>query len=814
MPIIKTTFLLLLLSLSFTSKAQYNEAMCILLKQQMHEYRFNTSNKNYRSAARNYEKNCKNPTPVNNAAAFEKLEQQTKEVAPVNSTAAANPRVHSGAIQAEPEETTAPIAEQTVEPIEQQMPAIEPEVQEPEPAEQTSASAEQTKIPAKVDRITISDAPKEPVVESTTSSAIQDQTTEIKTQSVEAATAEKPAKPEVKAEPAPKPAPTPAPMPEPIPANSDSSSSSLLMPSLIVLLVLLVAGLVIVRIRQSKKADADSELEQSLMQAKALKAAAEAQAAAEKEAEELKAATAAVLAEEQEHPHEDSYPLANDTFTATETDNNDELSELMHFSAQRDKEEQESETSPEQPPAEDFADAHQFEDLELGYDEKNANDADDDFLDEQRELEQELKLASLEDSSYSINEEAEPQAEEVEQDEPELEEPSYTASSSFGFDEYSTKEPIEDEPLTPEPFADTDNNEPEKPELEEPSFTSSSSFGFDEYSTKEPIADDEPVLAEIEELEKSEIDELEKPEFEEPSFTSSSSFGFDEYSTKEPIADDEPVLAEIEELEKPEIDEFEKPEIVELEQPEIEEPSFTASSSFGFDEYSTKEPIADDEPVLAEVEELAKPDIDELDKPDIDKLEKPEIEELSFTSSSSFGFDEYTTKEPIAEDEPSKDEVPEYDLSSLMGDDLSFADHFNEDEHTVTAPSTTDEHDDISDDDLAKALQALEQELQDEPASVNVEEPSQPVVETVDLSDELSEDDKLEEIDSDSDNDADKEPEQQDDKPYNPFANLSLDPSWDPNSDEKPVIESKTKQPKSQALIDAEERAKQFKTDE
>ncbi|WP_370317863.1 hypothetical protein [Pseudoalteromonas sp.] len=766
MPIIKTTFLLLLLSLSFTSKAQYNEAMCILLKQQMHEYRFNTSNKNYRSAARNYEKNCKNPTPVNNAAAFEKLEQQTKEVAPVNSTAAANPRVHSGAIQAEPEETTAPIAEQTVEPIEQQMPAIEPEVQEPEPAEQTSASAEQTEIPAKVDRITISDAPKEPVVESTTSSAIQDQTTEIKTQSVEAATAEKPAEPEVKAEPAPKPAPTPAPMPEPIPANSDSSSSSLLMPSLIVLLVLLVAGLVIVRIRQSKKADADSELEQSLMQAKAIKAAAEAQAAAEKEADELKAATAAVLAEEQEHPHEDSYPLANDTFTATETDNNDEFSELMHFSAQRDKEEQESETSPEQPPAEDFADAHQFEDLELGYDEKNANDADDDFLDEQRELEQELKLASLEDSSYSINEEAEPQAEEVEQDEPELEEPSYTASSSFGFDEYSTKEPIEDEPLTPEPFADTDNNEPEKPELEEPSFTSSSSFGFDEYSTKEPIADDEPVLAEIEELE------------------------------------------------KPELDEFEKPEIVELEQPEIEEPSFTASSSFGFDEYSTKEPIADDEPVLAEIEELAKPDIDELDKPDIDKLEKPEIEELSFTSSSSFGFDEYTTKEPIAEDEPSKDEVPEYDLSSLMGDDLSFADHFNEDEHTVTAPSTTDEHDDISDDDLAKALQALEQELQDEPASVNVEEPSLPAVETVDLSDELSEDDKLEEIDSDSDNDADKEPEQQDDKPYNPFANLSLDPSWDPNSDEKPVIESKTKQPKSQALIDAEERAKQFKTDE
>ena len=702
MPIIKTTFLLLLLSLSFTSKAQYNEAMCILLKQQMHEYRFNTSNKNYRSAARNYEKNCKNPTPVNNAAAFEKLEQQTQETAPVNSATAANPAVHSGAIPAEPEEVIAPVAEQTSELIEQPIPQMEPEVQQPE----------QTEMPGKVDRITISDAPK-PQAEPASSPAVQEQVVEVETQSADAeiAVAEKPADPAPQAEPAPKslptPAPIPDPIPEPIPANNDGSSSSLLMPSLIVLLVLLVAGLVIVRIRQSKKADANSELEQSLLQAKALKAAAEAQAAAEKEADELKAATAAVLAEEQEHPHEDSYPLADETFTATETDNNDELSELMHFSAQRDKEEQESESSSEQAD-EEFANAHQFNDLELGYDEKNANDADDDFLDEQRGLEQELKLASLA-SSYSINEDAEPQAEEVEQDEPELEEPSYTASSSFGFDEYAAKEPI---------------------------------------------------------------------------------------------ADDEPVLAEIEELEKPEIDE--------LEQPEIEEPSFTSSSSFGFDEYSTKEPIADDEPVLAEIEELEKPEIDELDKPDIDKLEKPEIEELSFTSSSSFGFDEYTTKEPITEDEPSKDEVPEYDLSSLMGDDLSFADHFNEDEHTVTAPNPAEEHDDINDDDLAKALQALEQELQDEPASINVEEPSQPAVETVDLSDELRNDDKLEEIDSD----ADKESEQQDDKPHNPFANLSLDPSWDPNSDEKPVIESKTKQPKSQALIDAEERAKQFKTDE
>ncbi|MBB1288885.1 cell surface protein [Pseudoalteromonas sp. SR43-6] len=46
----------------------------------------------------------------------------------------------------------------------------------------------------------------------------------------------------------------------------------------------------------------------------------------------------------------------------------------------------------------------------------------------------------------------------------------------------------------------------------------------------------------------------------------------------------------------------------------------------------------------------------------------------------------------------------------------------------------------------------------------------------------------------------------------NPFANLSLDSSWDPDSTEKPKIEEKKRAPKSQALIDAEERAKNMQT--
>lgn len=48
----------------------------------------------------------------------------------------------------------------------------------------------------------------------------------------------------------------------------------------------------------------------------------------------------------------------------------------------------------------------------------------------------------------------------------------------------------------------------------------------------------------------------------------------------------------------------------------------------------------------------------------------------------------------------------------------------------------------------------------------------------------------------------------------NPFANLSLDESWDPNSPQKPKIEEKQRAPKSQALIEAEERAKNMQTKE
>ncbi|WP_377114932.1 hypothetical protein [Pseudoalteromonas sp. M58] len=63
---------------------------------------------------------------------------------------------------------------------------------------------------------------------------------------------------------------------------------------------------------------------------------------------------------------------------------------------------------------------------------------------------------------------------------------------------------------------------------------------------------------------------------------------------------------------------------------------------------------------------------------------------------------------------------------------------------------------------------------------------------------------------------APEEPSKPDNSPQssNPFANLSLDESWDPNSPQKPKIEEKKRAPKSQALIDAEERAKNMQTKE
>ncbi len=784
MPIIKTTLLLILASVSFTSEAQYNEAMCILLKQQMHEFRNNTSNRNYRSAARNYEKNCKNPTPVHNVEAFEKLTAQSAESTPITPNKSVSPTEHSAAIQGIADDTPAPEPQnldvtQLEQAIQDTPPTSEPELISDAAAIEPVAnvSARETTEPVQ----SVPQPQNETDEALTTAQTATPQTTASQTAApqtnnstdnlesepvsdtppVSATEAEKP----VDAAPIPaEPAPTP--QPAPMQSAAPSSSTSLLMPSLIVLLVLLVAGLFIVRLRKSKQQDAHPELEHSLLEAQALKAAAN----ANKESEELKSATAAILAEQstEQAPDIESELEQSRSFTATDNeDSNDELSELARFSAERDFHEQHT----------DFADAAQFNELELD------------------------------------NDETEPKDTEPTQAETLL------SSSSFGFDEYAKQEPLtDDEPLTNElindelessDFESSDfendklsNNELENDELEQaPAFTSSSSFGFDEYAKQEPLADDEPLTNELinDELESDDLEsnvlendsfesdalesnelesnELENDELEQaPAFTSSSSFGFDEYAKQEPLADDEPLTNEL-------IND-------ELENDELEQaPAFTSSSSFGFDEYAKQEPLTD-EPLTNELIN--------------DELENDELEQApAFTSSSSFGFDEYAKQEPLTDDEPVKDDVPEYDLSSLMGDDLSFADQFNDQPSLVTEPKPSNTDDDISDDNLAKALQALEQELYEEPKHTQVEYTEQNDDET------LTETEQEQEPAQQDDND-----EHTDSKPHNPFANLSLDPAWDPNSSEKPSLESKAKQPKSQALIDAEERAKQLKTDD
>ncbi|WP_421419946.1 hypothetical protein ACN9JF_18430 (plasmid) [Pseudoalteromonas lipolytica] len=743
MPIIKTTLLLILASVSFTSEAQYNEAMCILLKQQMHEFRNNTSNRNYRSAARNYEKNCKNPTPVHNVEAFEKLTAQSAESTPITPNKSVSPTEHSAAIQGIADDTPAPEPQnldvtQLEQATQDTPPTSEPELISDaaaiEPVANVSAlettepvqSVPQPQNETNEALTTAQTATPQTTASQTTAPQTNNSTDNLEsepasdTPPVSATEAEKP----VDAAPIPaEPAPTP--QPAPVQSAAPSSSTSLLMPSLIVLLVLLVAGLFIVRLRKSKQQDTHPELEHSLLEAQALKAAAN----ANKEAEELKSATAAILAEQstEQAPDIESELEQSRSFTATDNeDSNDELSELVRFSAERDFHEQHT----------DFADADQFNELELDNDETEPKDTEPKII-------------------------AEPTQDET-----------LLSSSSFGFDEYAKQEPLtDDEPLTNELINDElESNSFESDDLESNSFESSDFKN----------------------------DELEQA----PAFTSSSSFGFDEYVKQEPLTDDEPLTNELinDELESDDLesnvlenDSFESSalESNELENDELEQaPAFTSSSSFGFDEYAKQEPLADDEPLTNELIN--------------DELENDELEQApAFTSSSSFGFDEYAKQEPLSDDEPVKDDVPEYDLSSLMGDDLSFADQFNDQPSLVTEPKPSNTDDDISDDDLAKALQALEQELYEEPKHTQVEYTEQNDDET------LTETEQEQEPAQQDDND-----EHTDSKPHNPFANLSLDPAWDPNSSEKPSLESKAKQPKSQALIDAEERAKQLKTDD
>ncbi len=714
MSIIKTTLFLLFTGLSFTSSAQYNEAMCILLKQQMHEYRDNTSNRNYRSAARNFEKNCKNPTPVNNTAALQKLTSEATPTPPKTSITE-----HSGAIKGAAEDvpSQAPVQQAPVEPIQQTQQPAEPELTDSslsselnnsEPVQQDNDSQSMPKLPPATEPVT------EAAPITNTEPAEPQDPAAIKNDANQAI------------EPAKKPAPVVVQTPEP------SSSNSLLMPSLLVLLVLLVGGLFILRLRKSKQSDSNAELENTLLQAQAASAKIKAQQAFEHETSS---------AESQPH-YEDEFERAfNDTFnTKTTTSDDEEWSEFARLNAEHD--EQSAFTSTEEQ-ATDFAHAHEFNELEISH-EETQND------------------------------------ESIQSDELE------STRSSFGFDEYNTSEPVETAPTY---------DEPDNTELGDE--LGSDELGSDELGSDELGSD---------ELGSDELDNDIKPERDdEPEFTSTrSSFGFDEYNTSEP----EETALTYDELDNNELgDQLSNNELDNDIKPELDdEPELTSTrSSFGFDEYNTSEP-AETTPIYDESDntELG----DELGNNELDNDIKPELDdEPEFTNTrSSFGFDEYKS-----DDQPLKDDVPEYDLSSLVDDDLSFTGAIDEPEHLAEPATITLADDDISDDDLAKALQTLEQELQQNTTELADEPKTAPIMTDTNLPD--NDDDTLSLDESDMPQGISDE-QTKETNSTNPFANLSLDPTWDPNSTEKPQIESKEKQPKSQALIDAENRAKQLKTDD
>lgn len=196
--------LFILLTCSFNSFAKYSEAMCILYKQQMQQYSDNTSSRSYRNAARDYDKNCSNPPPV------EKV--QTPVTKPNNSL---------------PEPVTTKAEQSSSQPIEQSTVAVNPLDSKVEQAKSSEKAVPTAVVEASEVSTTEVEATAEP---------IKEQVEPLNQQPINA--------------------PTPAITSEAI--NNDAETGSLLMPSLLLLAVLLLAGLLLQRLRGKKNSAAES----------------------------------------------------------------------------------------------------------------------------------------------------------------------------------------------------------------------------------------------------------------------------------------------------------------------------------------------------------------------------------------------------------------------------------------------------------------------------------------------------------------------------------------------------------------------------
>ncbi|WP_166114642.1 cell surface protein [Pseudoalteromonas sp. Z9A5] len=213
--------------LSSFNSAAYNSAMCILIKQEMQQYSNNKTSAKYRSAARDYSKNCNKPVEVKTQPKPEIVEPK-----PIIIT------------QPQP---------QIVEP------APIPEIDSTLTTDTTQATNQPTDA-----AINLTDDQKQQVTEQLNAVNIQTSTenTELNTPSVKSDDAlseqvNKPVKtqstPIENIAPAPKPAVKSAPVYTPAPAPIAESPSSLLLPTLILVIVVLIGAMVIVRLRRAKK---------------------------------------------------------------------------------------------------------------------------------------------------------------------------------------------------------------------------------------------------------------------------------------------------------------------------------------------------------------------------------------------------------------------------------------------------------------------------------------------------------------------------------------------------------------------------------
>lgn len=210
---------------SFNSAA-YNQAMCILIKQEMQQHSNNKTGRSYRNAARDYNKNCNKPvvTPT---------QPKPKPHAIVN-----DPEPQ----KALPEPITEPVKAPIVEPLKTHSEAdntasINTELQA-SPSQTSQVTTDEPVANVKSSDIKSTDV-KSTDIKNPAAKSTQTNTTEISAEPI--AAAQKPAN--IK--------------PTPVSKPNTESAASLLLPSLLLLLIVLIGVMVLVRMRRSKQSNSE-----------------------------------------------------------------------------------------------------------------------------------------------------------------------------------------------------------------------------------------------------------------------------------------------------------------------------------------------------------------------------------------------------------------------------------------------------------------------------------------------------------------------------------------------------------------------------